>query len=228
MTFTPEEKEVSRQNLRYRDTSKTVSHVASIEGTEAKTQDLDRQKRSTVLRTDLGLIGEDIDVAGRGTNGNIQVAADASLVAAGGLSRRIVGSDGIVPDQIVIQGAPVTTLGGDLFLNGSLGADGAAFAGTGFDGSSIGVGAGVRIADGSIVQNGGETIGEALEGVDGVVTGTVVDGGFHALQGFGGRFGRGFGRRAGFGGRFGRFGGRFGGLAGGVYGRGGYGYAHGW
>lgn len=222
MTFTPEEREVSRQNLRYRDTEKTVSYDASIEGTEERTQNLDRQKRSTVLRTDLGLIGEDIDVEGRGTNGNIQVAADASLVAAGGLRRRIVGSDGIVPDQIVIQGAPVRSLGGDLFLNGSLGRDGVAFAGTGVDGSSIGVGAGTVTADGSIVQDGGETIGEALEGVDGVVTGTVVDGGLRYIQGFGRR---GLGRRGlGFGRRLGRFG-RFGGLAGGVYGRG---YAHGW
>ena len=159
------------------------------------------------------MIGEDIDVEGRGTNGNILVEADASFVATGGLARRIVPSDGIVGDNIKIQGAPVTTLGGDLFLNGNLGADGAAFAGTGFGGSSIGVGAGTRIADGSVVQDGGSTLGAELEGVDGSVTGALYLGG---RRGLGlGRRGLGFGRR-GFGGRFG-----------GVYGRG-YGLGHYW
>ena len=167
------------------------------------------------------MIGEDIDVEGRGTNGNILVEADASFVATGGLARRIVPSDGIVGDNITIQGAPVTTLGGDLFLNGSLGADGAAFAGTGFGGSSIGVGAGTRINDGTIVQDGGSTLGAELEGVDGSVTGVVALG----RRGLGlGRRGLGLGRRGlGLGRRGLGLGGRFGG----IYGRG-YGLGHLW
>ena len=213
LTFTPSEVEVSRQNLRYKDVEKTVSYDASIEGTEVKIQEVPTQKRVLQLQTDLGPIGEDPVVPGRGSNGNILVAADASLVAAGGLSRRIVASNGIVGDNVIVQGAPATTLGGDVFLNGGLGADGVVFAGTGVGGSSVGVGAGTQIGDGTVVQNGSATIGAPLANVDGVVTGGFVGG----LS----RFGRA--------GRFGGLASRVGGVVstGGVYGRG-YAAAHGW
>ena len=141
LTFTPSEVEVSRQNLRYKDVEKTVSYDASFEGTEVKIQEVPTQKRVLQLQTDLGPIGADVAVPGRGTNGNILVAADASLVAAGGLSRPIVASNGIGGDNVIVPGA-VTTLGGDVFLNGGVGAAGRVVAGTGFGGSSVGVGVG--------------------------------------------------------------------------------------
>ena len=141
LTFTPSEVEVSRQNLRYKDVEKTVSYDASIEGTEVKIQEVPTQKRVLQLQTDLGPIGADVDVPGRGTNGNILVEADASFVATGGLARPIVASNGIGGDNVIVPGA-VTTLGGDVYLNGGLGAAGRVFAGTGFGGSSAGVGVG--------------------------------------------------------------------------------------
>ena len=142
LTFTPSEVEVSRQNLRYKDVEKTVSYDASFEGTEVKIQEVPTQKRVLQLQTDLGPIGEDVVVPGRGSNGNILVAADAGLVAAGGLSRPIVASNGIGGDNVIVQGGPVTTLGGDVFLNGGVGAAGRVIAGSGFGGSSVGVGVG--------------------------------------------------------------------------------------
>ena len=213
LTFTPSEVEVSRQNLRYKDVEKTVSYDASIEGTEVKIQEVPTQKRVLQLQTDLGPIGEDPVVPGRGSNGNILVAADASFVATGGLARPIVASNGIVGDNVIVQGAPAGALGGDVFLNGGLGRDGAVAAGTGVGGSSVGVGLGTRIADGTVVQNGAVTVGAPLADVDGVVTGGLVGG----LR----RFGRGR-----FGGLAGGLGSRLGGV-GGVYGRG-YAAAHGW
>lgn len=215
LTFTPYEVEVSRQNLRYKDVEKTVSYDASIEGTEVKIQEVPRQKRVLQLQTDLGPIGADVAVPGRGSNGNILVAADATLVAAGGLSRPLVASNGIVGDNVVIQGAPVTTLGGDVFLNGSLGASGAVFAGTGFGGSSVGIGAGTQIRDGTIVQNGGVTIGAPVSGATAVVTGAGAR--FNAA-----RFGGLAGRLSGLSGRFSSVGGAYG------RGYGGYAAPHGW
>ena len=211
LTFTPSEVEVTTQNLRYKDVEKTVSYDASIEGTEVKIQEVPRQKRVLQLQTDLGPIGEDVAVPGRGSNGNILVAADATAVAAGALSRRIVDSNGIVGDNVVVQGAPVRALGGDVFLNGGLGRDGAVFATTGFGGNSIGIGAGTQIRDGTVVQNGDVTIGAPVAGATAVVSGA--------------RFGR-------FGGLAARLGGLSGRLStvGGVYGRGYGGFAapHGW
>ena len=210
LTFVPHDVEVERQNLRYEDVEKVVSYDASIEGTEVRIQEVPRQERILRLQTDLGPIGEDIFVPSRGSNGNILVGADATFVAAGGLSRPIVASNGIVGDNVIVGGAPATTLNGDVILDGGLGRDGVVFVASGAGGSNVGVGAGTVIADGSIVQNGDRTIGAV---VDGATAGVRVGG-------FGGA----------------RFGGAFGGLARGGFRTGGFrtggnyssGYNHGW
>lgn len=155
VTYVPKDVEVSRQNLRYDDVEKVVSYDASIEGTELKIQEVPRQERVLRLDTDLGPIGADIAVPSRGLNGDILVAGDATLAAAGGFGRGLVNSNGIVGDNVIAGGAIPLVAGGDVFLNGGLGADGAVRFGTGFGGSSLGVGAGVATADGSIVNSAG-------------------------------------------------------------------------
>lgn len=122
VTYVPEEVEVSRQNLRYDEVEKEVSYDASIEGTALKIQEVPRQKRILQLQSDLGPIGEDIAVAGRGHNGNILVAGDASLALAGGYRRPIVASDGVIS--------------GSTLLNGGLG-DGAVVGGLGLGARTV-------------------------------------------------------------------------------------------
>ena len=101
----------------------------------------------------------------RGENGNILVDADRTLAAAGGLTKPIVASDGIVGDRVIAGGAIPTRVGGNVILDGGLGESfgqaGAVIAGSGQGGSDLGVGVGTTV--GTDIVNGLGTVGAVKE-----------------------------------------------------------------